>query len=52
MDPVTAVGLAAGIINFIDFSWSLVTGAHEVHRAGPGTTKENARIGTMVSDLK
>ncbi|KND93066.1 hypothetical protein TOPH_02094 [Tolypocladium ophioglossoides CBS 100239] len=52
MDPATAVGLAASVITFIDFSWSLVTGAKELHESGRGTTKENACIGTIVHDLK
>lgn len=52
MDPVTAVGLAASIITFLDFSWSLVTGAKELHQSGNGTTKQNARISEIIGDLK
>ncbi|KAK3373067.1 hypothetical protein B0T24DRAFT_702432 [Lasiosphaeria ovina] len=51
MDPLSAVGLASAIFNFLDFSWSLVTSAKEMHGSGRGTTKENARIGSIVSDL-
>jgi hypothetical protein len=51
MDPVTAIGLASSIVSFIDFSWSLVTGAKELYEAGRRTTKENARIRSIVNDL-
>jgi len=52
MDPLTAISLASNIISFIDFSWSLLTGAKELHDSGRKTTKENARIGAVVHDLK
>ncbi|KAK0718642.1 hypothetical protein B0T26DRAFT_626372, partial [Lasiosphaeria miniovina] len=52
MDPLSAVGLASAILNFLDFSWSLVTSAKELHRSGRGTTRENARIGSIVGDLQ
>jgi hypothetical protein len=34
MDPVTAVGFAANIIDFIDFSWNLVHGIVGEHEEG------------------
>ncbi|KAK3328174.1 hypothetical protein B0T19DRAFT_442090 [Cercophora scortea] len=52
MDPFTAIGVAASIITFVDFSWSLVTGAKELHDSGRKTTKENARIRSITSDLQ
>ena len=52
MDPASAIGLAASIITFIDFAWSLVTDAKELHRSGRGTTKENARIGAIIGELR
>ncbi|KAK0643857.1 hypothetical protein B0T16DRAFT_447697 [Cercophora newfieldiana] len=48
MDPVSAISVAAGII---DFSWNLVTGAKELHDSGRKTTKENARIQSVIDDL-
>ncbi|KAH6694283.1 hypothetical protein BKA61DRAFT_662945 [Leptodontidium sp. MPI-SDFR-AT-0119] len=52
MDPVTAVGFAAAIVNFIDFSWSLVQGTHEVYKSGSGATAENAQVSTILEDLQ
>jgi hypothetical protein len=52
MDPVTAVGLAASLVTFIDFSWGLVLGSYRVHNSTTGTTAENAHISTVISDLQ
>ncbi|KAF6787568.1 hypothetical protein CSOJ01_15221 [Colletotrichum sojae] len=52
MEAIEAIGLASGIISFIDFSWSLITGAKKLHASGRGTTKENARISNIIKDLK
>lgn len=52
MDPVTAVGLAASILQFIDFSWSLVQGSYEIYRSEAGTTPENAHIRNVILDLR
>ena len=51
MDPATAVGFAASILTFIDFSWSLVRGSHEVYRSGLGITTDNAHISNVLDDL-
>jgi hypothetical protein len=50
MDPITAVGFAASILNFVDFSWTLIKGAYEVYEFG--TTAKNTRITTVLSDLE
>jgi len=52
MDPITAVGFAASILTFIDFSWGLITGACEVYKSTTGTTLENAHISTIIEDLE
>jgi hypothetical protein len=52
MDPVTAVGFAASILNFVDFSWNLVQGTYEVYKSGSGATAENAQISTILEDLQ
>lgn len=51
MDPVTAVGFAASILTFIDFSWTLIKGSGEVYHSIRGTTTDSARIGTIIEDL-
>ncbi|KAI1084636.1 hypothetical protein F5B20DRAFT_575956 [Whalleya microplaca] len=52
MEPLAAIGLASGIITFIDFSWNIVSGTIEVYQSCTGVTKENARIGTIIEDLR
>jgi hypothetical protein len=52
MDPITAVGFAASILQFIDFSWGVITGTYEVYKSTLGTTHENAHISTVVDDLE
>jgi hypothetical protein len=52
MDPVTAAGLASSIITFIDFSWSLVSGAVEIYHSIDGTLEENAYLEDVMGDLR
>ncbi|PNP59714.1 hypothetical protein FNYG_14845 [Fusarium nygamai] len=52
MDPLSAIGLASGIITFIDFSWGLVTGTMEIYKSRTGATFENVHIGKVIEDLR
>jgi hypothetical protein len=52
MDPITAVGFAAGILQFIEFSWGVITGTYEVYKSTTGTTHKNVHISTVVNDLE
>ncbi|KFY17827.1 hypothetical protein V492_00356 [Pseudogymnoascus sp. VKM F-4246] len=49
MDPITAIGLAAAIVNFIDFAHKIVTGADELYKNA--TTEENKHTENIVNDL-
>lgn len=49
MDPITAVGFAASILTFIDFSHKLVTGTLQVVDAGTTTETRHAKV--VVDDL-
>jgi hypothetical protein len=42
MDPLTAFGLAANIIQFIDFGFKLLSDAREIYESVSGATKDNA----------
>ena len=50
MDPVTAVGFAASILNLIDYSHKVVTGTIEVFKSG--STSQNVHISEVIGDLK
>ena len=52
MDPASAIGVAAGVIAFIDASYKIIKSADELYRSENGSTKENAQIGKIVEDLK
>ncbi|KAI1849815.1 hypothetical protein JX266_004764 [Neoarthrinium moseri] len=52
MDPITAVGFAAGILNFIEFSSTLVRGTLEVYHSTSGTTTDNTHSGKLLADLQ
>ena len=51
MDPLTAVGFAANILAFIDFSWNVVKESYEIYQSATGATQENTHIETVISDL-
>jgi hypothetical protein len=52
MDPIAAIGFAASILQFIQFSTCLVRGAYEIQHSSTGTTSENAQISNVISDLQ
>jgi hypothetical protein len=41
MDPVTALGLAGNIVQFLDFSTKLVGKAHDIYKSPDGSLAEN-----------
>jgi hypothetical protein len=51
MVPITAVGFAASILNFIEFSSTLVRGTYELYHSASGMTAENAHISNVIADL-
>ncbi|KAL2265438.1 hypothetical protein VTJ83DRAFT_6538 [Remersonia thermophila] len=50
MEPATAVGFAASIVTFIDFSHKLITGTLQVINAG--STTENEHWGKVTKELQ
>ncbi|QGA20421.1 hypothetical protein EYB26_008123 [Talaromyces marneffei] len=52
MDPVSAIGFAVTILTFVDFSWNLVKGSYQVYQSVTITTADNARLSTVLADLK
>jgi len=51
MEPVTAIGLAAAVVQFVDFSWGLIKGANEIYRSADGVLHDNARTEAVIDDL-
>jgi hypothetical protein len=52
MDPFTALGLAAGLVQFIDFGSRLISGSMERYRSVSGTSAGNVELESITEDLK
>ena len=52
MDPVTALGLAAGILQFVDFGTKLFMTSYQTYKFSKGETDENEHIEKLTTDLK
>lgn len=50
MDPITAIGLASGILTFITFSAGLVKGWKQIHESG--SLEENATLGDVIGRME
>jgi hypothetical protein len=51
MDPLSAVGLAGAIVQFVSFSREVVSLGKEIYKSPSGTRQESIEIGTMLQDL-
>ncbi|KAM0343784.1 hypothetical protein ACHAPU_008212 [Fusarium lateritium] len=52
MDPVTAVGLASGILTFVEAGLKLVKIAHEIHNSVDGVLGENKHRESVADEVK
>lgn len=54
MDPVSAIGVAAGVIAFIDFAWNLAAGAHKLGQSvsDSGSIADDTHVLTIIGDLQ
>ncbi|KAK1635619.1 hypothetical protein BDP81DRAFT_450488 [Colletotrichum phormii] len=52
MDPFTALGLAAAIIQFVEFGAKLVSNSREIYVSTDGRTKEHETLDEICSDLR
>jgi len=44
MDPLSALGLAANVLQFVQFAFGLLTNAQRIHLSGPGPSDEEQRV--------
>lgn len=51
MDPLTAVGLAGNIVEFISFSYKIISGVNKLLKSPNGTSPENQRLSDFLEDL-
>lgn len=52
MDPVTAIGFASAIVQFVAFSWELVSGAREVLSSAKGMTVATESLDKKIEYLQ
>ncbi|KAH7309520.1 hypothetical protein B0I35DRAFT_440170 [Stachybotrys elegans] len=51
MDPLSALGIAAAVVQFIDFGTRLVSTAGEIYQSPSGRTENEVSLTTVASDL-
>lgn len=52
MDPLTAIGLAANILAFIDFGAKVISTAKDIQHSGTGVTKEDEALNNTAMEMK
>jgi hypothetical protein len=51
MDPLSAVGLAGTVVQFVSFAHEIVSLGKEIYKSPTGSKQESMEIGTMLKDL-
>jgi hypothetical protein len=52
MDPLTAVSLAATVLQFVDFGSKIVSKGYHLYKAADGSLSENEQLAYVITDLK
>lgn len=52
MEALAALGLASNIVSFVDFSWKLLAGAHEVYSSGDGMAEDAYFLDAISKDVQ
>jgi hypothetical protein len=51
LDPVTAISLAGNIVQFVDFSWNVISKTRELTKSSHGATNEAYNAEILIRDL-
>lgn len=51
MDPITAIGIAGSIVQFVDFGLKVVSKGNHIYRSGDGTLSEDHDLEVLTRDL-
>lgn len=51
LDPLSALGLAAAIVQFVDFSSSVLKGGYDAYRSVEGATQDNVDLEQLTQSL-
>jgi len=52
LDPLSAIGLAGNIVQFVDFSFKLVTETRSIYHSTSGVTTENVLLSAIADDIQ
>ncbi|OBT62583.1 hypothetical protein VE03_07372 [Pseudogymnoascus sp. 23342-1-I1] len=52
LDPLSALSLAAAIVQFVDYSTKIVLGAAEIHASASGSLTKNVELSSITMDLR
>src|ERR1700753_4203617 len=51
LDPLSAIGLAANILQFIDFSCGVIVDAKEIYRSASGSTSAHVELQSITESF-
>ena len=51
MDPISVIGLAGNIVQFVDFTWKLIDEARSLYDSSTGASEENDLLELITKDL-
>lgn len=51
MDPLTALGLASNIVQFVDFASKLISQSHEIYQSADGALEDNVALEHVAKNL-
>lgn len=51
LDPLSALSLAAAIVQFVDYTTKIVLGAAEIHASATGSLTKNVELSSITIDL-
>ena len=52
MDPLSSLGLASNLLQFVDFSRKLISGGVELYRSAEGASAANVELENITEDLQ
>ena len=52
MDPLTIIGLASNIVQFVDFTSKLISATHSIYISASGASSENLELEALTQDLQ
>lgn len=51
MDPLSALSIAAAVVQFLDFGLRVISKGNQIYRSGDGSTDENRDLEVVTNDL-